>query len=632
MAADPDSGVYPGVIACMAMTGLARDGSLGVNWAAVDMTAKAASAAPIETFESNRSGMRIAVVCAIYLVIVVVANTLPLVTPNTFMPQVTLVNQGYQLVLWLIWLAVLVESMVRQPSSPLWKLVFAYMALAQLWTLRYVGNPVVWSIGWATYPIQIAALVHLIVAFPSGHLRGRLDRAVVGAYYAYLIAISIAMSLIVRNVDLCQPTCHEQVFAAFADDGLAEWAGRANVIPPLVLAPGIFISLWRHWRYANPAARQVLAPVAVALPIVTVATALEYIGRNFWIEEISAFFESPLQPIPHLVMPIAFLIGVTRLRLNRTRVADLVVEFGRGIPIGGLRDALAQALGDPTLELAFTAPSGDGNVDASGRAVELPADTVGRAVTPLEWDGELLGVLIHDPAIEADDPGLVEAVSSAARLAIENERLAAQVRAQLEEVRASRARIVEAGDTERRRIERDLHDGAQQRLVALALRLQLAKETAAGAASLLDEATAEVQTAIGEVRDLARGLHPPILTEAGLRAAITALAERTPVPVTVDVPARRYPSTIETTAYFVVAEILTNVVRHARATDISVIATEAEGRLLVTIRDNGRGGADETRGSGLRGLRDRLAAVGGTLNINSPHDDGTTVTAAIPFT
>jgi signal transduction histidine kinase len=240
-------------------------------------------------------------------------------------------------------------------------------------------------------------------------------------------------------------------------------------------------------------------------------------------------------------------------------------------------------------------------------------------------------MLVHDPALDDEDPGLVEAVGAAARLAIENERLAAQVRAQLEEVRESRARIVEAADGERRRLERDLHDGAQQRLVALAMRLELAKEGTSGASSLLEEATAELRTAIGEVRDLAHGLHPTILTEAGLGAAVEALAERAPFPVDVDVPDGRFPGPIEATAYFIVAEALTNVARHAEASEAHVLVTVDAGQLVVTVRDDGRGGADPARGSGLRGLSDRVAAASGSLTLSSPPGKGTFVRATLPL-
>ena len=332
-----------------------------------------------------------------------------------------------------------------------------------------------------------------------------------------------------------------------------------------------------------------------------------------------------------LVFPIAILLSVLRLRLNRGRIAELVVQLGQGVPIGRLGDVLARTLGDPTVQLAFATPSGSGFVDTAGQPIELPKTDELRMVTRLERDGQLLGVMVHDPTIEAEDPGLVEAVGSVARLALENERLAAQVRAQLEEVRASRIRIIEAGDAERRRVERDLHDGAQQRLVALAMRLQLAKETTTGASALLDEATAELHTAIGEVRGLARGLYPPILTEAGLGAAVETIAERASLPIAVDVPDRRYEARVEATAYFVVAEALTNVSRYASATEARVTVRDEGEWLILVVADDGRGGADPATGSGLRGLSDRLEAVGGRLMISSPPGGGTTVRAEMPI-
>ena len=251
-------------------------------------------------------------------------------------------------------------------------------------------------------------------------------------------------------------------------------------------------------------------------------------------------------------------------------------------------------------------------------------------MTRLERGSELLGVLVHDPLIEVEDPGLVEAVGNAARLALENERLAAEVRAQLEEVRASRVRIVEAADAERRRVERDLHDGAQQRLVALAMRLQVAKQSTPEASALLDAATTELETAIGEVRGLARGVHPTILTESGLAAAIDALAERTTIPVVADVVDRRFDATVEATAYFVVAEALTNVVRYSGAGGARVTVREAGDTLLVEVSDDGLGGADPAAGSGLRGLDDRVAAIGGRLTVTSPAGGGTTIRAELP--
>jgi signal transduction histidine kinase len=216
-------------------------------------------------------------------------------------------------------------------------------------------------------------------------------------------------------------------------------------------------------------------------------------------------------------------------------------------------------------------------------------------------------------------------------MALENERLAAQVRAQLEEVKASRARIVDAADAERRRVERDLHDGAQQRLVALAMRLDLARQSNDASAALLDDATSELRAAVAEVRDLARGLHPPILTEAGLGPALEALAERANVPVTIDAPPRRFPPGVEAAAYFVVSEALTNVARYAAASAVRVEVRADADRLWVSVRDDGRGGADAAGGTGLHGLADRIAALGGRLEVDSPTGAGTTVSAELPL-
>jgi signal transduction histidine kinase len=589
------------------------------------------SIAEPRTRPSEAAGIAGAV--AVYLLVVAVAAVLPLVnTRNPFL-RVTPEYQAYHVALWLVWLVVLVEALRRQPSGRLAKLIFAYVMAEQIWAFRYIHNSVTYSVFNLLSFLWIPILIHLVLAFPSGRLTTAWDRALAAFYYVDIIVFSLLVALFSQfPPGNCTSDCYQNVFAIWPNDDVVNFLVVADVVIPVLASPLIVWRLWRHWRDASWIGREPLLPVLIAASIVVASVSLQYLGDRLDIQPINAFYMSALQPIPLFVLPIGFLLGVLRLRLNRGRVADLVMELGRGVPVGGLRDVLARTLGDPSLQLVFAAPSGAGFVDAGGRTVELPANDDSRAVTRLEHDSEVLGVLVHDPDISAQNPGLVEAAGAAARLALENERLAAQVRAQLEEVRASRARIVEAGDVERRRIERDLHDGAQQRLVALAMRLQLAKATALGASGLLDEATAELQTAIGEVRDLARGIHPPILTEAGLGAAIEALAERAAQPVTVAVTEARYPATIEATAYFVVAEALTNVARHADATQAHVMTSEEDGQLIVVVKDDGQGGADLTMGSGLRGLQDRLAAAGGTLRVSSPVGHGTTIRAAIPLT
>ena len=224
---------------------------------------------------------------------------------------------------------------------------------------------------------------------------------------------------------------------------------------------------------------------------------------------------------------------------------------------------------------------------------------------------------------------------TAASLAFEHSRLQAEVQAQLEQVHASRARIVEAGDAERRRLERDLHDGAQQRLVTLSLALAMASNRATGVdpelASLLESASKEAHEALVELRELARGIHPAVLTQTGLTGAMQALAERSAVATTITaVPAGRLPTPIEATAYFVVSEALANVAKHAGADSAQVAIRHVGGRVLVEVSDNGTGGARIDAGSGLRGLADRVASVGGTLRIDSLPGCGTRLAADIP--
>jgi signal transduction histidine kinase len=212
--------------------------------------------------------------------------------------------------------------------------------------------------------------------------------------------------------------------------------------------------------------------------------------------------------------------------------------------------------------------------------------------------------------------------------------LDAELHAKMEELRASRARIVEAGDSERRRLERDLHDGAQSRLVGLALLLRAARTRAAVAdgelAALLDQAQDELQTSLAELRELARGIHPAVLTERGLEPALQALASRAPVPVTLEASGERLPRPVESAAYFVVSEALANVAKYAQATHASVAVRQVNGRVTVEVADDGVGGADAAGGSGLRGLADRVAALDGTLSLDSPKGAGTRVRVEIP--
>ena len=347
-----------------------------------------------------------------------------------------------------------------------------------------------------------------------------------------------------------------------------------------------------------------------------------------------AYLMWELQSLLQISLPVIFVWGLLSARLARSAVGDLVVELDRPLPPGELQASLSRTLRDPSLELLYAREGQDRWVNARGQPEPLPGPGAGhqaRTVTVVERDGRPLAALIHDPAL---DQGLVRAAAAAAGMAIENERLHAEVRAQLEEVRASRQRIVEAGDRERRRVERNLHDGAQQRLATLALSLAMIRDRDGAdpaMATSLAQASAELRQAIDELRELARGIHPAILTEEGLPAAVESLADRSSLPVRVvaDFDAR-LPEPVETAAYFVVSESLANVTKYAHASRAQVELSRCNGTLRVEVRDDGVGGADAARGSGLLGLADRVAAVRGSFRVETPPGGGTRVLAEIP--
>jgi signal transduction histidine kinase len=311
-----------------------------------------------------------------------------------------------------------------------------------------------------------------------------------------------------------------------------------------------------------------------------------------------------------------------------------VVELERPLPPGDLEASLARTLGDPSLRLLYALEGEARWVNASGQQESLPMpgqENQKRTTTLAERDGRPLAALVHDSAL---DESVVRAAAAAAGIAIENSRLHAEILAQLEKVRASRQRIVEAGDRERRRIERNLHDGAQQRLATLSLSLAMLRDldgTDPATAAALAQAAAELKQAISELRELARGIHPAILTEEGLAAAVESLADRSSLPVRVaaDFDAR-LPELIEAAAYFVVSESLANVAKYARASNVRVRLSRCHDTLRVEVLDDGVGGADPARGSGLRGLEDRLAALRGSFCVETAAGGGTRVLAEIP--
>jgi signal transduction histidine kinase len=332
------------------------------------------------------------------------------------------------------------------------------------------------------------------------------------------------------------------------------------------------------------------------------------------------------------VAPLVFLAALLNARLARSAVGDLVLELRADPAPADLRHSLARALRDPSLELAYWLPDFGVYVDLDGRPVELP-DLEGRATTLIDRDGEHVAALIHDPTLE-EERELLDGVQAAAGIALENARLHAELRARLEELRGSRARIVEAAQTERQLLERNLHDGAQQRLIALSLELSLLKGRVDGDSEVragIDRARREIASSLSELREIAQGIHPAVVSGHGLAVALEQLAARAPLPVELEVELKgRLPEPLEVAAYYVVSESLTNVAKHAQANAARVAVIRQDGELVLEVVDDGIGGADSERGTGLRGLADRVEALNGRLRVWTPRGGGTRVKAEIP--
>jgi signal transduction histidine kinase len=514
-------------------------------------------------------------------------------------------------------------------------IAFGFAILVRPW--QYSTEPAVFTVGFALGGLMYALFAHVALAYPTGRVHDRYGRLLLRVGYPTVVLLQLATLLV-----------HEQgtrlTYAPLGpDSSILVWrnAELARTIEQVfavivfgILTACLVVLLVRRFVRATPRGRRVLAPVLLAAVVASMRAFYEFVAT--FVDPIPVFAERVYwwQVAGQIALPIAFLAGMLSSRLARADVADLLRDLDRAPPTQ-LRAALARAVDDPSLELAFWLPDRGLYADADGAPVELPRGDRRRAMTRIAQDGEPVAVLVYDASLR-DDPGLIEAAAAAARLALENARLQAELKAQLSRVQESRARIVTAGDEQRRRIERDLHDGAQQRLVALALELRAAQKRLGGrldpdTEAVIEGAVGELQLAVSELRELAAGVHPSVLTEDGLAAALESLARRTPVPVSLtELPSERLPPPIEAAAYFVACEALANAVKHANASSITMSAVQRNGSLTVEVADDGEGGADIARGTGLRGLADRVEAHGGRLRIESPPGGGTCVIGELP--
>jgi signal transduction histidine kinase len=488
---------------------------------------------------------------------------------------------------------------------------------APVWVGWDKGPPLVRSLGMLAAGLAFPLLLHLVLAYPSGQLHGTIARVLVAAVYLETMVVALGQAFFRKPFfdPNCWANCTDNSFLLRSLPQLARAIEVADRwFTATAAAVLVALCAWQLLRDSGPARRALLP---VALPATVLAGAV--------IAHAVALQRRPLEDPSDPAFRTIFALGCTavillaaglvwatvRTRSQRRAVAQITAGLGQAPPPGSLQAALAQAIGDPELQIAYWQPDSQHYVDANGQPIAQPVAGPGRAVTALVRDGRQIAVVSHTAAL----PDLERELGAAVRLALENERLQAQALAQLDQLRASRVRIVETGDSERRRLERDLHDGAQQRLLALSYDLRLAGARAAAdgdsqTASLLTRATDQAQAALGELRDLAHGIYPAILAEAGLTPALATLADAAPLPVELRHAAEgRYPVVVETCAYLLVAEALDDAAgRDASHATVSV--DRDGGQLVITVHDDGT-----DRSSAMVELADRVGALDGQLTV-----------------
>jgi signal transduction histidine kinase len=512
----------------------------------------------------------------------------------------------------------------QRPDSRFGPLMVAAGFAPFLSTLSTASGEIPYTIGEICRRLPVAVFLHVFLSYPTGRLHGRLERVVVTSSYVLVLGAGVVSVLFGGGTS---HTPLEIADRAAAAEAVSRVAGAAV----FVLMATAIVSFALRWRASGPMLRKT---GNVVLGTFLVALATLAVGGLFAAQSGSA---APVRWVTFGLLALAPIALASRLvgaHLARSAIGDLVLELRAEPAPTDLQDALGRALGDSSLQLAYWLPEFRTYVDLDGTPVVLTEED-GCAITPIDRNGEHVGALIHDATLE-DEPELLEAVTAAAEIAIENTRLHAELRARLEELRGSRARVLAVGQSERQRLERNLHDGAQQRLIALSLELSLLGERLGGdpdAQERLASAREEIAASLEELREVSHGLHPAVVSAHGLEVALEQLAARAAVPVrlTVSVGAR-LPEDLEVAAYYLVSETLANVAKHADASSASIDVTRAgrSGDVVVEVVDDGAGGANELSGSGLRGLADRVEALGGTLRVWSPVGGGTRVRAEIP--
>ena len=632
----------------------------------------------------------------------------------------------------------------RRPANRTGMLMVAvgYGVLAT--SLVETNYSVPYTIGTIVGSLFIAAFLHLLLAYPSGRLLSRSGRTLVLAGYAAAVLAPLADAMFPQQ-ETCKPhACPDNLVLVSHDHAAHIATTTLSTVVALILFAGAFWLLLGRWRRATPAMRRQLRPVYLAGGLSVLLLAIGFVVTPF--SGVGNTIVSVALIVTFTAVPFLFLAGLLGTTLARSAgFGAIFTTLPERASPSEVQESLREALRDPSTVVAYWYDEGNHYVDVDGNLFELPEDTRHRVVTRLDYADTPVAAIVHDAALR-EEPELLQGITSAARIALERDKLLVEVKAraeryrallqalpdlmfrisrdgryrgynapnpddlvgavivgarvhdrlppelaervleagqaavdrgtpqmieyelvferetrnyearfaasgedeflmivreiterkrQQEELEASRARIVAAGDDERRKLERNLHDGAQQRLVSLSLSLRLAqgrlRSDPDGAEELLEGSREELAQALEELRELARGIHPAVLTDRGLEAALEALAARSPLPVEISGASCELPSQVEAAAYYVVSEALANVTKYAQASAVEVTVARMNGVAVVEVADDGVGGADPVRGSGLRGLADRVAALSGQLDVESPPGAGTRIRAEIPL-
>jgi signal transduction histidine kinase len=502
----------------------------------------------------------------------------------------------------------------RRPESRFGPLMVAAGFAPFLSRLAEADVEVVRVLGEGLLLLPPVLFLHVFLAYPSGRLERIPERALVAVGYTAIFGVDLVRGLL-------------EVAGQHGGADAALYAQRALILAVALGALAVLVSRRRSSGRPLRGSMELLV-VSFALALGGLVVGLVMRTSDAPGTDVARWVAFGLVG----VAPMVLLLGFLRDRLARTSLGELFVEL-RGDPSpADLQGALARALRDPSLSLLYWLPEFGTYADLEGHAVELPESADGRAVTLIDREGIRVAALIHDIGL-LEETELLQAVTAAASIAVEHAQLHVELRARLEELRGSRARVIDAGQRERQRLERNLHDGAQQRLIALSLELsRLEQQEDDPALSLrLNGARREIASSLAELRAVAQGLHPAVLSGHGLEVALESIAARSAVPVELSIEVDgRLLERIEVAAYYVVSESLANVAKHAEATTAKVAVVQANGHLFVEILDDGIGGADTERGSGLRGLADRVEALNGRLRVWTPLGGGTRVRAEIP--